>query len=286
MKLGVFVGFNTHTPPEQIAATGRVAEERGLHSLWCPEHVLHFRAYSSRYPYAADGRIPGGAVGLMDPFSALTFLAARTERLRLGTGVCLVPQRNPVYTAKAVADLDHLSGGRVDFGVGIGWLREEFEALGVPWERRAARTRDYLALMQRLWCDDHPQHAGDFHALPDCVFGPRPVQKPHPPIFFGGNSPPALRRVAELGQGWYGHDLLPDALAPLLADLDARLAENGRPPEAVDRTVSPFFHPVDRAMLRRYRDLGVDQLLLPLMAADVDGLERRGDEIAGLAAAV
>ena len=286
MRIGVFVGFNLYTPPEQIAATGRVAEERGFHSLWCPEHVVLFREYASRYPYAPDGRIPGGAVGLVDPFAALAFLAGQTRRLRLGTGVCLVPQRNPVYTAKAVADLDFLSGGRVDFGVGIGWLREEFEALGVPWERRAERTRDYLALMRALWCEEHPRHAGEFHRLPDCVFGPKPVQKPHPPIVFGGNSEAALRRVAELGQGWYGHDLSPDALAPLLRRLDAQLAERGRAPGEVDRTVSPFFRPVDRAAVERYRDLGADQLLLPLVAADADGLERRGDEIARLTAGI
>jgi probable F420-dependent oxidoreductase len=284
MKLGVFVGFGTRTPPELIACTGRVAEERGLHSLWAPEHVLVFRDYDSRYPYSADGRIPFGPMGLMDPFDVLHFLCGITSRIRLGTGICIVPQRNPVYTAKHVADLDFLSGGRVDFGVGIGWLREEFEALGVPFERRAARTRDYLELMRRLWSEGAaPSYDGEFHRLPDCVFGPLPVQQPHPPIYVAGNSKPALRRTAELGQGWYGHDLDPESAATCLKTLDAFLAERDRRPDEVQRLVSPFFRPVDAAALARYRDLGADQVVLPLVAADADGIERRGDELAALA---
>jgi probable F420-dependent oxidoreductase len=281
-KLGVFVGFGAHTSPEIIAATGRLAEERGLHSLWVPEHVLHFPEYQARYPYTEDGKMPGGPIGLMDPFTALTWIAAVTSRLRLGTGVCLVPQRNPIYTAKHVADLDFLSGGRVDFGVGIGWLREEFDALGAPWAERAARTRDYLALMKHLWCDDVPHHEGTHHSIPDCVFGPRPVQKPHPPIYFGGNSQPALRRVAEAGQGWYGHDLLPDAAEEGLARLGALLSEAGREAGDVRCVVSPFFAPVTRDDLARYRELGFAEVLLPLVGTELGELERRADELAGL----
>jgi probable F420-dependent oxidoreductase len=197
-----------------------------------------------------------------------------------------VPQRNPVYTAKHVADLDFLSGGRVDFGVGIGWLREEFEALGVPFDRRAARTRDYLELMKRLWSGDRPPaYDGEFHQLPECLFGPGTVQRPHPPIYVGGNSEPALRRTAELGQGWYGHDLDPESAAACLKRLDGLLDERGRPHRDVQRLVSPFFRPVDASTLARYRDLGVDQVVLPLVAGDADGIERRGDELAELALA-
>ncbi len=282
MKFGVIAGFTEHHTPEMMAATGRVAEERGFHSIWAAEHVLLFEDYAPRYPYSADGRVPGGTVGLLDPFTALGWVAAHTSRIRLGTGICLVPQRNPVYTAKNVADLDYLSGGRVDFGVGIGWLREEFEALGVPFAGRAARTCDYIRLMQSLWCDEAPQYTGEFHTLPECSFGPRPVQQPHPPIIFGGHSEPALRRVAELGQGWYAHNLLPEEAAPGLAALSKLLDERGRARAEVQRIVSPFFQSVDRAVLERYRDLAVDQVLLPLIAADADALERRGDELAAL----
>jgi probable F420-dependent oxidoreductase len=284
MKLGVFVGFGNHTPPELIAHTGRTADERGLHSLWAPEHVLVFDDYVSRYPYSADGRIPFGPMGLIDPFDALHFLCGVTSRIRLGTGICIVPQRNPVYTAKHVADLDFLSGGRVDFGVGIGWLREEFQALGVAFEQRAARTDDYLRLMKQLWTEKRDSsYQGEFHSLPPSVFGPHPVQQPHPPIYVGGNSEPALRRTAELGQGWYGHDLDPESASACLQALDGFLAERGRRPHDVQRLVSPFFRPVDPDVLARYRDLGIDQVVLPLVGADADALERRGDELAALA---
>ncbi len=147
MKIGVQTGFSQATTPDLIAEFGTIAEERGFHSLWVPEHVLFFREYASRYPYAGDGKIPGNPDGVMEPFTVLAFVAACTERIRLGTGICLVPQRNPVYTAKQVADLDYLSKGRLDFGIGVGWLKEEFAALGGPWVRRAARTRECIGVM-------------------------------------------------------------------------------------------------------------------------------------------
>jgi probable F420-dependent oxidoreductase len=282
MKIGVFGGFGAHTPPDLLTAIAEVAEERSFHSIWAPEHVLGFREYQARYPYSDDGKMPGGGIGLIDPFTALTWIAARTRRIRLGTGICLVPQRNPVYTAKHVADLDFLSGGRVDFGVGIGWLREEFEALGESFDRRGARTLDYLGLMKSLWCDDTPRWDGEFHSLPECSFGPRPLQSPHPPIYFGGNAEPALRRVVVAGQGWYGHNLLPEAAATPLTTLDRLLDDAGRPRRDVRRIVSPLFHTVDRDTLERYRDLAVDEVLLPFLAGDADRLRRRADEIAAL----
>ena len=139
MKIGIQSAFSGATPPDLIADFGRIVEECGFHSLWVPEHVVFFRDYASRYTYSDDGKLPGNPDGVMEPLTALTFLAAHTEHVRLGTGVLLVPQRNPIYTAKQVADVDYLSKGRLDFGIGIGWLREEFDALGVPWERRADR---------------------------------------------------------------------------------------------------------------------------------------------------
>ena len=282
MKIGVIAGFGAATAPDFIAAAARLVEERGLHSFWVPEHVLFFREYASRYPYSSDGRIPGDPDGVIDPFIALTYLAAHTERIRLGTGICLVPQRPPVYTAKQVADVDFLSGGRVDFGVGIGWLREEFQALGVPWQQRAARTREALGVMKTLWCDDVSHYKGDFYTLPDCLQNPKPVQKPHPPIYFGGESDAALQRVADLGQGWFGYNVAPEALAECIERLDARLSEAGRSREDVAIAVAPYGLRADRDGAARYRDLGVDQLILPFGARDADGLERAADRVAQL----
>ncbi len=283
MQIGVQTGFTGATPPEQIAATGRIVEECGLHSLWVPEHVLFFREYASRYPYAADGRIPGDPDGVMEPFTALAFLAAHTERLRLGTGICIVPQRNPIYTAKQVADVDYLSGGRVDFGIGVGWLREEFAALGVPWARRGDRTRECIGVMKTLWCDEVSSFEGEFYSLPDSLQNPKPVQKPHPPLHIGGESDAALRRVAELGNGWFTYNQTPEALGERLPALDAALEAVGRSRRDVRLTAAPR-DKADPALVDRFRQLGVDELLLPLFARDEDGLRRRAEGLAELAA--
>ena len=154
MKLGVFVGFGAHTPPELIAGTGRVAEERDLHSLWAPEHVLVFREYASRYPYSEDGRIPFGPMGLADPFDVLHFLCGLTSRIRLGTGICIVPQRNPLVLAKQLSSMDHISGGRLVLGMASGWYKREFDAVGVDFHKRGKIMDQNLDIMCRLWTED------------------------------------------------------------------------------------------------------------------------------------
>ncbi len=281
MRVGVFAGFgNPSATPEFIRAVGEASEERGFHSLWVGEHVVLFDDYASRYPYAADGRAPfGGESGMLEPFTALTFLAAATSRIRLGTGVCLVPQRNPVYTAKQVADLDWVSGGRFDFGVGVGWLAEEFRALGVPFERRGERCRAYVEVMRRLWCDPVSSYEGEFYSLPACRMYPKPVQRPHPPIHFGGESDVALRRVADLGQGWHGFNLEPAAAAERIGALEQLLAERGRKRGDVFVTICPYLRPVDADAVKRYRDAGVDQLVMLVVGASADDFRRRLDAV-------
>jgi probable F420-dependent oxidoreductase len=279
MKIGVQTAFNSATSPDLIGDFGGIAEERGFHSVWVPEHVVFFREYASRYPYSGDGKIPGNPDGVMEPLTALTFVAARTERLRLGTGICLVPQRNPIYAAKQVADLDYLSKGRLDFGIGIGWLREEFEALGVPWPRRAARTRECIAVMKTLWCDEVSSFKGEFFDLPECLQNPKPIQKPHPPLVFGGESDAALRRVAELGQGWFGYNLTPEAAGQCLERLDGLLAESGRQRSDIEIHIAPSGRLQD-GDLERLAEFGVDQVILPLMARDADSLRKRADALA------
>jgi probable F420-dependent oxidoreductase len=283
MRIGVVSGFDGRRPPEFVAAAGRIAEERGLHSFFVPEHVVFFREHASRYPYAPDGRIPGNPDGTLEPFTALTWLAAHTRRIRLGTGICLVPQRSPVYTAKQVADVDFLSGGRLDFGVGIGWLREEFASLGVPWEGRAARTRECIEVMKALWCHEVSEHHGALWDVGPCLQNPKPVQKPHPPIFFGGESDAALRRVAELGQGWYGFHLSAQALPERLARLEALLAEAGRSRAEIQVYVAPAQPARAREDLAPFADAGVDEVILPFFSRDPDGLQRRADDLAKLA---
>jgi probable F420-dependent oxidoreductase len=282
MRISLFAPLaNPEHDPAFIAALARGAEERGFHGVWLGEHVVLFDEYQSRYPYAGDGRIPiGGERCLLEPFTALSFMAAHTTRLRLGTGICLVPQRNPVYTAKEVAAVDYLSGGRLDFGVGVGWLAEEFKALGVPWQRRGARCRAYLDVMSRLWNDEIAEYEGEFYTLPPCRQNPKPVQPGGPPVYFGGESEAAFNRVADLGQGWYGFNVTPEDLGPHLERLVRKLAERGRTRADVDIAIAPYSHPLDKDIAARYRDAGVDQLVVMILARDIDGLNRRLDGFA------
>ena len=279
MQIGVATPFSHTTPAAFVGEAAQFIEAAGFHSIWVPEHVLFFPNYASRYPYSEDGKVPGNPQGVLDPFVALTFIAAHTRRLRLGTGICLVPQRQPVYTAKMVADLDYLSGGRVDFGVGIGWLAEEFDALGMDFRVRARRCAEYIRAMQALWSDGISAFSGETLQIEPCYFNPKPVQKPHPPIYFGGESDAALARVATQGNGWYGFDLEPSQVHERLLVLDRRLAEAGRTRADIDVFVCPNRHRLTPESLKGYRDAGVDQLIAPLYARDMDDLKRRADRI-------
>ena len=279
MQIGVAIAFSHTTSATFIGQAARFIESAGFFSLWVPEHVLFFPDYASRYPYADDGKVPGNPQGVLDPFVALTYVAAHTQRLRLGTGICLVPQRQPVYTAKMVADLDFLSGGRVDFGVGIGWLAEEFQALGMDFRVRARRCDEYIRAMQALWSDGVSSFSGETLEIRPCYFNPKPVQKPHPPIYFGGESDAALARVATLGNGWYGFDLEPTGVHERLVKLDRRLAEAGRTRADIDVFICPNRHRLTTESVKGYRDAGVDQLIAPLFARDLDDLKRRAERI-------
>ena len=281
MEVGVFVPIGTgNAEPDLLRALGPAIEERGFESVWVPEHVVLFDDYASSYPYAADGRMPGGAeFGMSDPLTALTFLAAVTDRIRLGTAICLLPQRSPAYTAKQAADLDRLSGGRFELGIGVGWLREEFEALGVPFERRGARTDEYLAVLRTLWQDDVSEHRGELYDLPPCRMYPKPVQTPHPPIVVGGESDAALRRVARHGDGWFSFDRLPEDLPEALDRLDAALDAEGRKRSDVTVTVSPYFKQVGPAEVAGYAELGVDRLVVVALAFDHDSMHQQFDAL-------
>ena len=282
MKIGLMPPFASPiATPEFISRSARAAEAAGFHSLWAPEHVVLFDEYASRYPYSDDGRVGvSGTGGVLDPFQALTFVAAVTSTIRVGTGIVLVPQRNPVYTAKAVSTLDWLSGGRLDFGVGIGWLREEFEALQVPWKDRAGRTADYLEVMRRLWTDEVSAFEGTHYTLRPARQYPKPLQQPHPPIYFGGESDAALKRTAAIGQGWYGFNLDPESARERLSVLDGYLAENGRKRSDIRILVCPNRRRATPEMVEAFNELGVDEVIIIAGARTPEDMERR---IEGLA---
>jgi len=273
MKTGIQLPFNDMTSPDYIAAAGQLVEELGFDTVWVPEHVVFFQHYASRYPYAEGGKLPGDPRSLIDPFMALTFVAANTSRIRLGTGICIVPQRNPLYCAKQVADLDYLSGGRFDFGIGVGWLKEEFEALGVPWEGRGARTDEYLAIMRALWCEAVSSHDGELFQFAGVYQNPKPVQQPHPPVIVGGDSNAALARVARAGQGWYAYNVTPAMLRERLGVLAGLLADQGRELADVGIYVTPERGSWSAQALSEFAELGVAQVVGGAFARDLDKLK-------------
>jgi probable F420-dependent oxidoreductase len=250
---------NPMTTPDLLQAVGREAEGRGISTLWVGEHVVLFTEYASAYPYAADGKVPApSGSGLLEPMVTLSYLAACTSTVRLGTAMLLLPQRNPVYTAKEVSSLDWLSGGRVDLGIGVGWLKEEFDALNVPWPRRGARTDEYIEVLRTLWCDDTSSFTGATYTLPECEMFPKPIQQPHPPIHIGGETDAALRRVARVGQGWHTFNRSPAELAEGLARLDPLLREAGRSRADLRITVCPYFNQLTPDLVAQYAEAGAD----------------------------
>ncbi len=277
MKIGVTAAFSHRTEPGYIVQAVQLYESAGFHSIWVPEHVVFFADYDSKYPYSDSGRIPGEPDGVLDPFTALTYIAAHTKRIRLGTGICLVPQRQPIYTAKMVADLDYLSNGRVDFGVGIGWLREEFEVLQMDFDQRNRRCLEYIEAIRALWQPGLASYQGETLNITPCYLNPKPLQ-PLLPIYFGGESNAALKRVATHGDGWYGFNLGPEKLAERLQRLDQLLQEADRSRADVKIYVGPNTQPVTPETVAAYRELGVDQLLLPVMAGSLDKLKARIDK--------
>jgi probable F420-dependent oxidoreductase len=281
MRIGLAAALtNPSATPEYLATLATAAEERGFHSVWVPEHVVLFDDYGSRYPYSADGKVPaGGETGVLEPFTTLAFLASCSNSLRLGTGILLVPQRNPVYTAKEAANVDWLSDGRLDLGVGLGWLAEEYKAVDVPFARRGARCREYIEVMKRLWCEPVSEFKGEFYELPACRQYPKPVQQPHPPIHFGGEGDAALRRVADIGQGWYGFNLAPENVPERIATLERFLDERGRKRDEITVSIGPYLQGIDADKAKRYADAGVDQLVLGVYGATQDELVSRLDRL-------
>jgi probable F420-dependent oxidoreductase len=260
MKFATFL-YQTNGP--EIVALAQRAEALGYESLWIPDHIVLPVHYESCYPYDPSGRMSmPPETPFLDPMIALGFAAAATKTIRLATGILVVPIRNPFATAKAVATLDVLSGGRAIFGVGIGWLKEEFQALGMNFEDRARRTREYIALMKELWTSDDPVFNGTTVKAAGIRCMPHPIQKPHPPIIFGGDTDPSLRRAAQLGDGWYGIVNSINAAREFIGRLRAFERECGRA-RPLELTINPRLErPLSLEHVAQFAEMGVDRLLL------------------------
>jgi probable F420-dependent oxidoreductase len=259
MRFGVtYANLGPSADPEHAVALARLVEEAGFDSLWTVEHVVIPAGFGSRYPYSRDGRLPGGEdVPIPDPLVWLAFVAAATVRIRLATGIVILPLRNPVLLAKETATLDVLSGGRLILGVGIGWLREEFDALGTLWPERGARTEEYVAALRALWTQPEPTFDGRFLSFAKAKSYPKPVQPGGVPVVVGGHSEAAARRAGRVGDGFFPAVADPDRIARLVGIARASASEAGRDPDALEITCGA---PRDPDGLARLADLGVARL--------------------------
>jgi len=260
-----FANVGPTVDPDAAVAFARAAEAAGFESLWTVEHVVVPSGYDSPYPYDPSGKMPGPEDSpIPDPIVWLAYLAAATETIKLATGVLILPQRNPVVLAKELATLDHMSRGRFMLGVGVGWLREEFDAIGVPFGERGARTDDHVAAMRELWTADKATFAGRFTTFTDCLLRPAPAQATIP-VHVGGHTDVAARRAGRIGDGFFpgrgSHEEL-DRLFTLVRDT-AR--EHGRDPAAIEMTTggNGAIGPKALDEVRALADIGTDRVILP-----------------------
>ncbi len=269
MRIGVCsANSGPYTTPPMLRLLGGLAEDVGLESIWVSEHLV--LADPRRPPSPMDPEDP-----ILDPVTSLAFLAALTSSVRLGTAVLVLPLRNPLVLAKELATVDVLSGGRVVVGIGVGYVRREFEALGVPFEGRAVRLEDHLEAIRAIWTQGRPSVRGATFSFDGVQAHPRPIQRPHPPIVMGGYVPAVLRRAVRVANGWYGWGLSIDDVRTYMSALAVAGEREARPPELgpLEITVTPK-GPVDVAEARRYAALGVDRLSMMLpWGVDAEGLE-------------
>jgi probable F420-dependent oxidoreductase len=304
IRSSVIPGLPASERGEELRRLALAAEDSGFDSIWVPDRTVFPTDISTRYPdrYGASGSIPDSQQ-VLEPVTAMSFLAGSTSRIKLGFNVLVLPFRNPVLNAKMVTTLDVLSGGRVIFGVGVGWMPEEFEAMSASYADRGALTDEHIEMFKALCAGEVAEYAGRHFSISERVFYPKPLQKPHPPIWIGGKSRAALRRVARLGDGWLPIGLTPDevvkggqALRRLCEEADRdpdtpKLGLNmsmniGEPQRSPDGERVPLTGQVTDIIddVRRYRDAGLELLVISMTwvepAASLDGMKRFAEEVA------
>jgi probable F420-dependent oxidoreductase len=266
MEFGAAIFFTDYAMgPVEL---GRALEERGFESLWAPEHS-HI-PLSRQSPFPQGGDLPKKYYDVMDPFVTLAAAAAATTRLKVGTGICLVVQRDPLQTAKQVASLDQISGGRFLFGIGAGWNAEEMADHGTVFASRFKLMRERVEAMKAIWTQSKPEYHGEFVSLPPMMTWPKPVQKPHPPVIVGGAYPYGARRAIAYGDGWVPHARRPayGEVLNLLPDFTKMATAAGRDPATIPITIFGVAEEPD--LLKRYRDADVARLVFNLPSAQAD----------------
>jgi len=268
MNVGVSVPLPAYLV--DVGAMARTAEQVGFESFWCAEHPFVPVHTTSRFPGSADGVIPESYSHFVDPFVALARASGTTERIRLGTGIVLVPERHPLLLAKEVSTLDHFSGGRFLLGIGAGWLREETEIMGGDFDHRWTQTRESILAMKELWTKPEAEFHGRYYDFPPVRSYPKPAQKPHPPVLLGGGAKNVLQRVVAWGDGWLPNRVTPEALRDSRATLDRLAKDAGRDPASL--TISVYGQPADRDLVRRLHDAGATRVIVrpATMKSDAD----------------
>ena len=276
MKIGI-AGANiaAFAEREHAVALARTAEAAGIESLWTYEHIVVPGVYRSAYPYSSSGRMPDARFA--DALDWIAFLSAVTEHIAFGTGMLILPEHNPVELAKRAATIDRLSGGRLFLGVGVGWLKEEFESLGVPWEHRGARTDEYIQVMRRLWAAGEATFTGRFVQFRRTLCFPKPLQVPGIPVIVGGHTEAAAARAGRIGDGFYPA-VAPDRLAELLRIVRRSAEEAGRDPARIEITAGAG-QDCDADTVKRYQDLGVTRVMVGLPTRDPADLRRSLDAL-------
>ena len=281
MKIGL-IPVNIGIPADMMVDFARAAEQAGVESVWTFEHVVVPENYESKYPYDSSGKMGASPeTPFLDPLIALTTIAQATSTIRLGTGVNILSQANPLLLAKQVASLDGVSNGRFMLGAGIGWLREEFSAMGVPFEKRGARFDDYVQAMRKVWSGDMVEHHSEFINWSGFKSYPLPVQNPFP-VIMGGASGRIYQRIAKYGNGWYAPTRSPDDLAPRLGELRKVCADEGRDYSELEISCM-WTLKGGLDTVREYADMGVHRLIVPIPAMGeanpMDGLARLREDV-------
>lgn len=293
--------FGAMADPAVNGRMAKAAEELGFDSVWIADHIVFPPVFESRYPYSADGRfLMAPDRPMLDPLVMLGYLAALTERVALGLTVLILPYRNPVLTAKMLATADVAANGRVRLGIGVGWLKEEFDALNVPFDDRGVRTDEYVEIFRRIWSEETPSYEGQTYRFAPLKAEPKPVQGVNLPVYVGGNSNPALRRAARLSNGWHANRLTPNDYLEHRRRLDEYCGQVGRSPDDVPTLFKIAIRPVEEtghtpdasgrslsgrssdiaAGFEAYRKAGIDRVVTPIYVRTADEYFRTLEQIA------
>jgi probable F420-dependent oxidoreductase len=289
MKFGLaFANTGPFVEPDAAVALAQTAETAGFESVWTVDHVVVPAGYQSKYPYDPSGKLPSGeATVFPDPLIWMAYVAARTSTLRLGTGILIVPQRNPLVLAKELATLDYLSGGRMILGAGIGWLEEEFEALGVPFAGRGQRTEDAIGAMRALWSHEQPSYESSTTSFRNCFLRPQPPGGAIP-VHVGGHSKTAAQRAGRMGDGFFPFGVTREEIVSLVKVMTESAEEAGRDPASIEVTVQGLATNGDEALaeVAALERLGAARVIIPaaLFRDDLVGsLKRYGTDVIGRA---